>query len=449
MLSAGEATQQANVTPTPAEGMASIAAWNDRVARAVAVASLLGVAFLCGLVLSKRFFLGSDSAHHYAHVWYIADQLFHHGRLPLRIDGLESGHTLTFPYGVVPWLLAAPFDALVGDWAVTGTMVAGFVLYGYAATRARPALRDVRLLSLLYANTFLIESLVSFQMAFLWSVVLFLFYVEQVDRQRWAPATLLAIATLVTHPFFGAISVSLYVAYALARRPRTFVPMLAMGAVTTIVVLPYALYLESTPVVHETRHAYMVGTLEWMLRFRSPVLIMPFLLSAIAPLAKHAYLVMFVLLAAVFTDRIMHEEVNTFGFDRYSRPFYGEFMRSPAYDPSLNYRVLEPNDREDGAYQLFRHGAHLSQDFFDQTQVRRWWNSEEQYTCFLGARDVDVVLLEKDYTLKFDQNEDARLRDLENEGRAKVLYSDPRGRFVAVDVRGARRDGAAISDCGL
>ena len=62
--------------------------------------------------------------------------------------------------------------------------------------------------------------------------------------------------------------------------------MLAMGVVTTIVVLPFALYLESTPVVDDTRHAYMVGTLEWMLRFRSPVLIMPFLLSAIAPLAK-------------------------------------------------------------------------------------------------------------------------------------------------------------------
>ena len=47
--------------------------------------------------------------------------------------------------------------------------------------------------------------------------------------------------------------------------------------------------------------------------------------------------------------------------------------------------------------------------FFDQSQFRRWWNTPDQYSCFLGAKQVDIVLLERDYPLKFSQNENVRL----------------------------------------
>jgi len=52
--------------------------WHTRLQFAVAAGALLGVALVCGIVLSKTLFLGSDSAHHYAHVWYVSDQIFHH-----------------------------------------------------------------------------------------------------------------------------------------------------------------------------------------------------------------------------------------------------------------------------------------------------------------------------------------------------------------------------------
>ena len=111
--------------------------------------------------------------------------------------------------------------------------------------------------------------------------------------------------------------------------------------------------------------------------------------------------------------------------------------------------MLEPNDREDGAYQLMRHHVVLAQEFFDQSQFRRWWSSPEQYACFLGAKHIDVVLLEKDYPLKFSQNESVRLSDFEEQGKVSIVYRDPRGRFAAYDVRRVRQDGAKFSDCKL
>ncbi len=155
------------------------------------------------------------------------------------------------------------------------------------------------------------------------------------------------------------------------------------------------------------------------------------------------------MVALTFAFRIEHKHVNTYGFNHNSHPFYGEFISSPQFDRALTYRVLEPNDREDGAYQLIKHGAVLAQEFFDQSQYRRWWSSPEQYTCFLGAKGIDVVLMEKDFPLKWGTNEDKLLAEFEQQGRARLIYRDPQGRFLAYDVRDARRDGAQLDECGL
>ena len=423
--------------------------WHTRLQFTVAAGALLGIVFMCGIVLSKTVFLGSDSAHHYAHVWYVSDQIFHHWRLPLHVRYLESGHALTFPYGIVVYLATALPYALLGDRAVTVAMVAGFVFYGYAATRARPALRDPRLLTLVYINTFLIEGLVSFQFTFIWAVGFFFMCVEAVDRRRWAAAAVWAVLAVTTHPFAGAAAVVGYTLFAAVRRPRDAVPLFTAMAIAAVIVLPYALYARTTPSVDTTRESYLLGTLRYMARFRGAVVLLPLVVSMLAPVLRPLFLPAFAVMALTFTVRIEHKDVNTFGFNNNSHPFYGEFIRSPQFDLALTYRVLEPNDREDGAYQLIKHGAVLAQEFFDQSQFRRWWNSPEQYSCFLGAKGVDVVLLEKDYPLKWKQNEDKMLAGFEQQGKARVIYRDPEGRFLAYDVRDARRDGAQFAECGL
>ena len=401
------------------------------------------------MMLSKTVFLGSDSANNYAHVWYISDQVFHHARLPLHVTYLESGRALTFPYAVAPWVVAAIPFALIGDRAVTFAMVGGFGLYGYAAVRARPALRDPRLLALVFANTFLIEGLVSFQLPFIYACAFFFMFVACVDTRRWAIAALWALLAVTTHPFAGGAACAGYTVFACARRPRDIFPLAASMAVVALLIVPFAVYVHSTPSVATTRQSELIGTLKFITRFRGSVVVAPLVVSAFAPVLRPAFLPAFVAVALLFMHRIDNKQVNTFGLDRTSHPFYGEFLKSPQFDSSLTYRVLEPNDREDGGYQLMRHHAIVAQEFFDQSQFRRWWSSPEQYACFLGAKRVDVVLLEKDYPLKFSENESVRLSDFEQQGKASIVYRDPRGRFAAYDVRRVRRDGAKFSDCKL
>jgi hypothetical protein len=423
--------------------------WHSRAQRALAFGTLAAFGFLCLVILTRPFFLGSDSAHHYAHVWYVSDQLFHHARLPLHFKYLESGKALTFPYGIVPYVATAIPYAIVGDWSVTAALVAGVVLYGYGATRARPVLRDPRLLALVYLNTFLIEGIVSFQFAFLWSCVFFLFCVEAIDKRRWTLAAVLAVAAVTTHLIAGSVAVGAYALYAAVRRPRDIVPLGAAMGVAALVSLPYVLYAHTTPAVSSTRVSYVVGTIRYMARFRGAVVLMPFVVAALAPLLRPLFIPALATLGLIFGVRLSGDHVDTIGLTHRSEPFYGEFIASPSFDRSLTYRVLEPNDQEDGAYQLIKHGAVLGQEFFNESQFRRWWYSLDMYSCFLGAKDIDVVLFETAYPSKFNQNEQWPLGEFLKQGKVKVMYTDPGGRFLAYDVRGAKKPGARLSDCGF
>jgi hypothetical protein len=136
--------------------------------------------------------------------------------------------------------------------------------------------------------------------------------------------------------------------------------------------------------VASTRQHDLLATLRFIARYRGLVVVMPLLLSAFAPTFRAIFLVVFCAMALSFAQRMEHKKVNTVGITGDSRPFYGAFIASPQFDAGLRYRVLEPNDWEDGAYQLIRHRAVLTQEFFDQSQFRRWWNTPEQYACFLG-----------------------------------------------------------------
>jgi hypothetical protein len=415
----------------------------------VAFGALAGVTFLCAIMLSKPFFLGSDSAHHYAHVWYISDQIFHHARLPLHIQYLESGKALTFPYGIAPYIATAIPYRLFGDWAVTASMVVAIVFYGYAATRARPVLRDPRLLALLYVNTFLIEGIVSFQFAFIWSCGFIFLTAESLDKRRWALAAVFAILAVTTHFVAGSLAVGAYALYTFARRPRDVLPLGAAMAATALLTVPYLLYLRTTPSLGTTPPSYVFGTVRYMLRFRGIIVVMPFIVAALAPVLRPLFLPAFLAMALAFGIRFQQNHVNTYGLTHDSEPFYSEFIQSPQFDRSLTYRVLEPNDREDGAYQLIQHGAVLGQEFFDQSQYRRWWYSLNMYSCFLGAKNIDVVIDETDYKWKFNQNEEWPLGEFVKQGKAQIIYRDPKGRFIAYNVSGAKMPGARLSNCGF
>ncbi len=140
-------------------GMARLAVVANRwLSIAVWVLSLTFFAVLMGMVGIKSVFLGSDSVMNYARVWYLDRLIFHDHTFDWHVRYLVDGKALTFPYGVVPWLATVPFYHLFGDRAVTLSFLAGILFYFYAATRARPALADPRMLAIMALSSLLVAS---------------------------------------------------------------------------------------------------------------------------------------------------------------------------------------------------------------------------------------------------------------------------------------------------
>ena len=104
--------------------------------------AVFGLLFIAGDLLANPFFLASDSAHNYAHIWYISDQIFDHGDFPIHVSLLDSGRATAFPYGFAPYLFGALIFPLFGDWAVTLLMAIAVVGTVVAAAVVRPAMRD-------------------------------------------------------------------------------------------------------------------------------------------------------------------------------------------------------------------------------------------------------------------------------------------------------------------
>jgi hypothetical protein len=47
-----------------------------------------------------------------------------------------------------------------------------------------------------------------------------------------------------------------------------------------------------------------------------------------------------------------------------SSDVYAQYFASPAFQPGMTYRVLEPRERSDGMYRFIQHRAVLSNEFF-------------------------------------------------------------------------------------
>jgi hypothetical protein len=93
------------------------------------------------------------------------------------------------------------------------------------------------------------------------------------------------------------------------------------------------------------------------------------------------------------------------------------FIRSAAFRPGLEYRLLSTSDRRMGMYLLIQHGARLDSEFFPESLVRRTWPSESQYCRFLRARAVDRVVVYHHYDLRLRKNEEKLLLLLSSRDR--------------------------------
>jgi hypothetical protein len=116
--------------------------------------------------LSHRIVLSSDSMNNYVHVWWVARDLWHHGRLPWHMPVLGHGAAYAYPYGFTNWTAGALL------WPVFGNQM--------SCTRSAPlrivamflAFRACRVWGLPRCEPAIIQALLFGQQAFAWAPLL-------------------------------------------------------------------------------------------------------------------------------------------------------------------------------------------------------------------------------------------------------------------------------------
>jgi len=420
---------------------------------------LVGLAFAVGDILRTSLFLASDSMHNYAHVWYLSDQIFHHGRLPLHVALLDGGSAVTFPYALVPYLAGALTYPILGNWAVSLLMGIAVVGTVWAAGLARPVMRDPWMILLFLINPFFIDSVFAFQFATVWCALFFFLFVSAFERRRTVLAALLLWLTVSSHPMIGSLTSGAYLAiYSAVHRGRAR-DLLIVVVPVGLALLPIYWMTLSTPAVNDEPSAFVRTTISSIVS-RGLWFAAPFVLSLVAPWLRRNYRPV---LGLGFASSALGVVVlggfigfhgapsGYWGILHDSSDVYAAFFASPEFQPGMTYRVLEPSEREDGMYRFMRHGAVLSNEFFTESTFHRPWNME-QYGCYTAFKRVDFVVVEQAWEHRMHFNEGDLLKSLVYRGQARIAYADPSGRFVVYNIQpfvaGQHRP-SSLSQCPL
>jgi glycosyltransferase involved in cell wall biosynthesis len=424
----------------------------------------LGAAAFVLRMLTRTIYLGDDTINNYAHVWYISDRLFTTGHVPLRFAELDGGRAFTFPYGLTPWVLNALVYPVLGDWSVTLFLVMGGVAATAGALLVRPSMRDPWLLLPLMANPFYIDALASGQYAFLWSAAGFFVLVWAVERRQWPLSAAAVWFTASTHPIEGGLAVVAYVAWHALRHGDDRRALLTATAVALPFLAPSVYFAVGTPSLRDSSASTIVLSVLEDLPRRGSVLAAPFALAWAAPMLRAHYRSLgfafalaaapiILLSAGAFGDAPivgrLSAEGSYAGLVSPAKNEYVGYLKSADFQPNRVYRVLSPNEKEQGAYFLMRHRGVLANELFSESQARQSW-TEARYQCYLAAKHVDRVVMEPGYTRVFHTNEGALIGELVTQGLARRTYGGAGDRLAVYDVT-AFRDStpapASLKDC--
>ncbi len=394
------------------------------------------------LMAIKSIYLGADSANNYAHVWYISENIFH-GSLPLHVRYLENGNALTYPYGFIPWTLAAILRPLLGDYAVTWVFVLGIILVLWTVYR-NILERRPWLLAMFIVWLFFLESILSFQMAFMWSLFFVYLYVGALEKRKPWQAFLWFLLAAGTHVLITGLILAMYNAWVFIRNPQLRSQVAWITALGFALLIPEMWYVTRTPALSQNSFAYVTVVTIATLAARGALFAWPLVLRHVS----HARLQRFLhpALAGVLAVAAGMYVLPTNSFSQKWDGFdglvmratndYQEYFTSEHFSPGAVYRVMEANDREQGQYFFIQHGAILSNEFFGESMNRRKW-SVEKYEAFLAKKDIDYVVLNRSYRSFSHTSYDSELHALDvlmNSGKATLIYHDPHSRFFVVDV---------------
>ncbi len=418
----------------------------------------LALLFMAVNLLINRIFLGDDSVHNYAHIWYISDQIFNHARLPLHVALLDGGRAVAFPYAFTPFLAGAVGFRVFGDWAVSAMMAVALLGTVWAVGKAHPVMRNPWVMLVFVLNPFLIDAVYTFQFATLWSALFFFLFMWSMDQRRHLLSALLLWLTISAHPIMGSFAVGGYALWYLIIDRARLRPLAFISVPVGVALIPIFWMMLQTPSVGENSLKTVTLSVLDVLPRRGTIFWAPFLCATFAPLLRSYFrptLLIFAGLVALgvmmATGPLRVSYGSYYGALHFSDDIYAAYFQSPQFHPGATYRVVEPNDREDGMYRFIRHGAVLSNEFFSESMFRRNWTND-QYACFLAFKQVDYVVIEGAFMANSPTNEQAVLEGLVSSGKAQSIYLDPQGKFTVYDVRpyvAAQAKPSSLDACGM
>jgi hypothetical protein len=395
----------------------------ERVGDGVAVALALAWTAGLGLLLRHRLVVSHDTMINYAHVWYVSKRLWGGHGIPFRMPMLGHGQAFAFPYGLVPWLTAAVFRPLAGDWIVTLWLVLGIAGLLGATFLAFPELRRSWAAATVLLNPALVAAALIGQMPFTWGAALLLLAVAAWRRNRPGWAALLCALGQVTHPAvvapIAAVAVVLRLPFETSGRRRR---LLRWYGLSLLPLIPAAWLVVRSPVFEESSTAVKVANFFTTLLPRCLVLVIPAGLVLLAGFTRRragraawtgpaAFAATAALLAIIWRPLLLPEASGSLW--RNPDRAMLTFLRSPAFQPGATYRVLRVTDFKVSLYQLIRAGGRIDSEFFPESIVRRRWPSDDDYGAFLRRRHVDYVMIWGHYGRVFHADDEQRLVDLE------------------------------------
>jgi hypothetical protein len=429
----GDPTSESSAPPGALERAGRYALWIVAVAWVVILA----------LLARHRIVVTHDSLINYAHAWWINSQLWHGHGIPWRMPIIGHGAALTFPYGALPWLVAALLWPLLGEWAVTVVLVLGVLGMIAATFWAFPEARRPWWAVLVLINPILVLAPLSGQLPFLWGSALLMLGIGfwRRDRRLWAVlavglAQLTHVAVVLP---IAAILVLLRLRWEPHRRA-----LLGCYFISVAIAAPAIWPVINSPVFTETswltKAWQFAGTVCIRLfLFVPPILAMtlgrrgarwwPIALAGIALVANVALLAP---LDAGYSWSSLRREPDQ---------AMARFSASSQFRPGLTYRLLRTSDGKVGMYQLIRAGGRLDSEFFPESIWGGMFASERDYSDFLLEHRVDEVLVFHPLPSHVHTNEPQLLARMAASGRGcskdtagiRLVYSDDHWDYYEID----------------
>jgi hypothetical protein len=369
------------------------------------------------LFLRHAIVLSSDSVNNHVHVWYIARDLWHHGRLPWHMPVLGHGDAYAYPYGFVNWTTAALVWPLFGDWTVTLWTVLGAIGCIVATYTAFPELRRGWWSVAVLANPAILEALLFGQQSFAWGAMLLLFGVAAWRHGDHAWAAVLVGLGQANH---AAIVLPMGLLLVLACLPfaRDRLVILRWYALSCAIALPAVWLVFASPTTAQTSAGRQVSNFWITFGPRTFLVGLPVIcvlmrrtgIRALAPvgialaLAGHLAFEIPLNVGAQW-HALVRNGADTATLDAY--------LSSRDFAPGATYRVLRGGDGKLGLYHVVRAGGRLDSELFPESMAIRSFRDSRDYASLLCSRHVDRIVHYDTYDASRHTNEREMIDALE------------------------------------